>query len=43
MSGKSVVAQLAADRRAAIVEHVTKAQRGYVGGDQITIPAVRTS
>jgi hypothetical protein len=33
------IAGLAADRRAALVEHVTKALRGYADGDQIRVPA----
>jgi ubiquinone/menaquinone biosynthesis C-methylase UbiE len=33
------IAGLVADRRAAIVEHMTKALRGYVDRDQITVPA----
>jgi len=33
------IAQLAADRRAAIVEHMTKALREYVDRDQITVPS----
>jgi ubiquinone/menaquinone biosynthesis C-methylase UbiE len=33
------IARLAADRRAAIVEDMTKALRGYVDRDQITVPA----
>ena len=33
------IARLAADRRATIVEDMTKALRGYVDRDQITVPA----